>query len=588
MIDYSKIDRRRFLRISVFAGVGIGLAACVAPQASAPAAPAAPTAPKDAPKETAAPATESPKPAEAPAPAATEGPVLRLNMPAFYGDPGVGTDPGCSGGANTIFTNYFMFSPLAYLDEKNVPQPEAAESWMVNDDATVWTFKLRENLKWTDGTPITAEDFVWTIKRNMAPDISCGGAVTYMMDVIKGAGDYIGKKVPNADNVGVKALDAHTLEITMEAPTGYFAQMVQYPTYAALPRKAIEDFGKDTQWTLPEHVLGNGPFKLTEWVKDQKMVMQANPYWHGYEGKTPAVSRLEIQMIKQQPTGIAAYETGELDAMDVPSGDLGRVKGDATLSKELVSYAELLTQYMIIPVGMKPFDDIRVRKALAMAIDRETLANTVLQGVVKPAYQFLPPGMLGYDGQVGTELKFNPEEAKKLLADAGFPDGKGFPKFYINSNHTDDYQTMFEAIQAMYKEHLNIDMELALMDPGARAKWLEEDPERRFLWRERWGMDFPDSHNSMNFMSSKTQREKNPVLVYKNDKFAQLVADGAKATDPKVRQDLYRQADHELIVENPYIIVLYYGGANVLVKPYVKGAFANALGMNWRNAHIEK
>ncbi len=583
--NLNRISRRRLLKAAMFTGATAGLAACGG--GARPAAPAG-----EAP-----PPTEAPPAAEAPqespaaeAPAGAER-ILYLNMPSFYGDPGAGTDPGCSGGANTVFTNQLMFSSLVYLNEKMEPTSDCAESWTPNEDSSVWTFKLRKDLKWSDGTPITAKDFEWTIKRNVSPDISCGGGILYMMDIIKGAADFAGKVTTDPDTIGVKALDDYTLQFELTGPAGFFPIMVSYPTYAPLPKDRIEQYGKDTQWTQPQYVLSNGPFKMTEWKRDEYMTLLPNEHWHGYTEQPPGLDKLTVRMLKNQATAIAAYETGELDVIEVPTGDLPRVKNDPVLSQQLITYAELFTQYMLIPVSAKPFDDVRVRQALAIAIDRDAIAD-VLAGTVTPAYQFLPPTMLGYDKDLNPEMAYNPDKARQLLADAGFPNGEGFPKFWINSNHTDDYQTMFEAISAMYKDVLGIEMELALMDPGARGAWREQEPRRLHLWRERWGMDFPDSHNSMNFMVTgrlKGDYSKIPEWGgYKStDRVAPLVEEAARSADPARRHELYRQADRILTWEDPYLIPIYYYVANLMMKPRVKGVYVTGMGPTYRRVSVE-
>ena len=602
-MNVNRMNRRTFLRTAALTAAAAGLAACGS--ASTPtAAPAATTAATAAPADTAAPtaaATEAPAATEAATAAATEAAaatgerVLNLNMPAFYGDGGAGNDPGCAGGANTVFTDQLLFSALAYFDKDMKPQPDCAESWTVNADSTVWTFKLRKDLKWSDGMAITAKDFVYAIQRNSMPDITCnpgGLGIMYMIDIIKGVTEFSSAKTTDPSTIGVKAVDDYTLEYTLTSPAGYFIQMVAYPTYAPLPKDKIDKFGKDTKWIRPENILSNGPFKLTDWVVDQQMTMVKNENWFGYANRKPGADKIVIKMIKNEATGVAAYETGELDVIEAPVGDLPRIQGDATLKEQLHSYNELLTQYMIIPVNAKPFDDIRVRQALSMAIDRETLATSVLPGAISPAYQFAVPTMLGYDANLNSELHYNPDKARELLKAAGFDGGKGFPMFYINSNQTDQYQTLFEAIQSMYKDVLGIDMQLALMDSNARNTWRDTKPYKLHLWRERWGMDFPDSHNSFNFMLQARSltpltNTTHPEFEYKNTKFGELVVAAAKESDATKRNDLYKQADRILCYEDPDIIPIYYGLSSLLIKPRVSGYWLSGMGINYHDVVLE-
>ena len=193
---------------------------------------------------------------------------------------------------------------------------------------------------------------------------------------------------------------------------------------------------------------------------------------------------------------------------------------------------------------------------------------------------------------LNSELHYNPDKARELLAAAGFEGGKNFPSFFVNSNQTDVYQTLFEAVQSMLKDVLGIDMQLALMDANARTTWRDTKPYKLHLWREAWGPDFPDSHNSFNFMlqarslTPKTNKD-HPEFQYKNTKFADLVNEAAKESDAAKRQELYKQADRILCYEDPDIIPLYYSLNNYLVKPRVSGYWINGMGINYHNVAVE-
>src|SRR5450759_711561 len=224
LMNVYKINRRTFLRTMALPTAAAGLAACggastpsAAPAATTAATAAATAAPADTAVPTAA-ATEAPTTEAATAttaPATTGGKILNLNMPAFYGDGGAGNDPGCAGGANTVFTDQLLFSSLVYFDKDMKPQPDCAESWTVSPDSTMWTFKLRKDLKWSDGTPITAKDFVYAVQRNSMPNITCnpgGLGIIYMIDIIKGVTEYSSGKTTDPNTIGVKAVDDYTLE----------------------------------------------------------------------------------------------------------------------------------------------------------------------------------------------------------------------------------------------------------------------------------------------------------------------------------------------------------------------------------------
>ncbi len=574
------LSRRSFLRAATLS-TGLALAACAAPSAQTPGA--APKAEEPAIGET--PVAEPAQPAAQPAQPAAER-VFTMPMLAYLGDPGAGVDPGTSGSTASVMINQLTFSPLVYFDENLKAQPLAAESWETKD-GQVWTFKLRKDIKWSDGTPVTAADYEASIKRNLAPDLA---GVLYTLEFIKNATQYYSKEIDNPDEIGVKALDDYTLEFTLEKVTPYFDIVVTYPNYAAVPLKVIERYG-NADWTKPENIVTCGPFKLVEWIPDQQMTFAPDP---NYFGQKPGVDKFVIKMIKQEAAAMAAYETGELDFAEVAVGDIARVKADPTLGAEYSSKPNQLTQYLIIrSQTLEPLNDPRVRQAFAMAIDRDIVCNVALQGAYIPAYQFIVPGLPGYDENLGQELAFNPGKAKELLAEAGYGEGgKPMPTLYINSNQTDTYQTLFETIQAMWKENLGVEVTLELMEASARGEWAKRKPPMPHFWRQGWGNDYPDSASGMNFMKSTPKNDAiwtdNPDYAWVNAKFDELVDAAAIELDETKRAELYKQAQQILIVEDPKIIPLYYGANNIVVKPYVKGLIQNGLGTDFRFVSVEK
>lgn len=248
--------------------------------------------------------------------------------------------------------------------------------------------------------------------------------------------------------------------------------------------------------------------------------------------------------------------------------------------------------HLRLSVQLKPFDDVRVRHAFALAIDRETLVNKVLQGIGQPAYQFLPPNLLGHDGQIGRELAFDPERAQTLLAAAGYAGGKGMPLIYWQYDQNETYQTMFEALQAMVLEHLGVSTELAPTEAGARQSWRMQRPLRPHFYRQLWGADYPDPHNFMTVLYTTPPPQAElwktaPELIYSNPTFDDLVQEAAKEQDLQRRAELYHQCERILVMDDPAIIPLYYPVRHRLINPAVQGLIINGMGApSFRNVSL--
>ncbi len=559
------ITRRDFLRISALGALSVLLADCAPP----------------IPVDDQAPAAGSPPPAS-PRPR-----ILRLNMPLNRGDVGAAADPGCSGAYHSYFINSLMFSALIALDENLQPTPDLAASWQPDADGTVWRFVLRPDATWSDGNRITAHDFEWAVKRNLAPALYCGGQYWQLVD-LKGARAYYTGEEKDVATVGIRALDDLALEVTLENPSAYFLNLASLPSFMALPQKTIAQAG-DQDWTRPQNVVGDGPFRLVEWTPEQQMVFEPNPTYHL---GPPGVDRLVVNMIRQESTALAAYEAGELDMVEVPPAELARIRSDPRLGPQLQSNPELSTMHLRLSVQLKPFDDVRVRHAFALAIDRETLVERVLQGIGQPAYQFLPPNLLGHDDQIGRELAFDPDKARALLAAAGYPGGKEMPLIYWQYDQNETYQTLFEALQAMLLEHLGVRTELAPTEAGARQAWRLQRPLRPHFYRQLWGADYPDPHNFMTVLYTTPPPQadlwqKAPELIYSNPAFDALVQQAARAMDPARRADLYRQCEQILVLDDPAIIPLYHPVRHRLINPAVQGLIINGMGApNFRRVRL--
>ena len=279
--------------------------------------------------------TVAPRRAEASCPAATSSRAASASTcrPEHRVPDGIGAaaDPGCSAAVAQLLRQFADVQRAGRAGRTLAPTPDLAASWQPNADGAVWRFTLRPDVGWTDGQPVTAHDFEWAVKRNLAPDLYCGGQYWQLVDLQGARAFYTGEtKDPAA--VGIRAVDDRTLEVTLENPSAYFINLATLPSFMALPRQVIEKVG-DQAWTQPENIVRNGPFRLTEWVTEKQMVFEPNP---GYHGGPPGVDRLVVNMIRQESTALAAYEAGELDMVEVPPAELARVNADPRLGPSTV------------------------------------------------------------------------------------------------------------------------------------------------------------------------------------------------------------------------------------------------------------
>jgi oligopeptide transport system substrate-binding protein len=344
-----------------------------------------------------------------------------------------------------------LFEGLTINDPKtSQPIPGVAEKWSFSKDYKTVTFNLRKSV-WSDGTPLTANDFVKSWVRKLDPK----NAFQYadLLYAIAGAQAYNeGKAGP--ESVQVKAVSDYVLEVKLVNPTPHFVAMVAHYAYAVVPMQTIDKFGKD--WIKPGNMVSNGPFVLKEWKPQERIVVEANPKFYG--AKDVKLKRITFLPIDDVNTGYQMYKAGQADWIDtVPSELMDEIR----LRKDFQVAPEYGTYYLSFNVTRKPLDDARVRKALGMSFDRKALVETVAKGGQIPATTFVPPSA-GFTPPKGYGL--NVEEAKKLLAAAGFPGGQGFPTMTILYNTSSNHKRIMEYIQAQWKTNLGINIELKNQD----------------------------------------------------------------------------------------------------------------------------
>jgi oligopeptide transport system substrate-binding protein len=448
------------------------------------------------------------------------------------------------------------------------PAPVIAKAWDVLDGGKKIVFHLRDDAQWSDGKRVRAQDFEYSWKRLLSPKTASQYA--YILFDIENAQEYNQGKLKDASAVGVRAPDDQTLVVMLRHPASYFLAITTFEVTYPQRQDIIEKFA--TAWTKPGNIVTNGPFLLQAWQSQNQIVLGANPTF--FRGK-PSVEKVTMYMVNEKTTALTMFEQGNLDFVDdhsIPPLDKPR------LSKmpgyKLVP--QLRGEYYAFAVARKPFDNPKVRKAFAMAIDREVLPK-ILQGGVTPATSWIPPGMLAHNPEIG--LRFDPVEARRLLAEAGYPNGKGLPPIVLGYNTDEEKKLVAEAVQSMWQKNLGVIVSIENQEWKVFLKKLENDPFPVF--RSGWGADYPDPDN---FMKLFTSNSGNNQGRWKNPRYDQLLDQAAREPDPQKRASLYDAAQKLLTETDAAIVPLYWKAEPTMLNPKFTGLEYNAMArMDLRN-----
>ncbi|SKA80192.1 oligopeptide transport system substrate-binding protein [Prosthecobacter debontii] len=461
-----------------------------------------------------------------------------------------------------IFDSLFEGLVAASVENPDGNTPGAASRWETADFIT-WTFYLRPEGKWSDGVPVTAEDFLFSFQRILSPELAAPYAP--MLYPMRNAEKFNKGELKDFTQVGVKVIDDHTLQIVLEGPAPYLPSMLKHYSWHPVPRHVIERFGKmtdrDTKWTRVGNLVGNGPFQLKEWRYTHSLTVERNP--HYWDAKTVKLNGIEFIPIVSDATEERAFRDGQIhqtQTIPLPKLDYYRQQ-----KPELFHEDPLLGTYFYrLNVTKPPFNDKRVRRALTLAVDRETLIRNVLRAGQKPALGFTPPGA-GEGYTTPMPLKFDPEEARRLLAEAGFPNGKGFPKFDILINTMESHRTIAEAIQEMWKKHLNIPAGVLNQDWGV---YLENQRKLDYqVCRAGWIGDYLDPYT---FLSIWQTGDGNNNTGWGLPRYDALMQASLREGDATRRMAILSEAENLLLDELPMVPIYWYV-RNYLSRPEVRG-----------------
>ena len=489
-------------------------------------------------------------------------------------------------GGNTLLT---IEEPLLIIDENNEVQPGQAESYTVSEDGLTWTFTLRDGLKWSDGSDLTAADFEYSFKRLASPDTAAPYAET-VVGMIDGYQDAIGNPDadgnmttdPDWDALNVHASeDGKTLTIQLSYPCSYFDKLAAFVATAPVQQATVEANG-DAWCTEPDTFICNGPYMITEWTPSERIVLSKNPYYVGGWDSSKIVSdTITLLLLEDSSASYAAYNSGEAQLIkDVPTDEIPSLTraedgGDFYLDEIMGTY------YISLNDQEEPFTDVRVRKALSLAIDRDYVANTIMQGIYTPATALVGPGIVDNEGYfmdnanggepyIGDDYEANLEEAKQLMAEAGYPDGEGFPTITYSANDAGYHIPVAEYLQQAWGE-LGITMNID------KVEWSSFIPMRRAgdydISRNGWSMDYNDPSNMLELF---TTNNGNNDGKYANPAFDQVIED-SRVADKAAHFEKLHEAEDILMNDAACIPVAYYNDF-WLQSPSLKGTWHSPYG----------
>jgi oligopeptide transport system substrate-binding protein len=480
-------------------------------------------------------------------------------------------DPHKSTGVPEANLIYDMLEGLLVFSPDGQPVPGVAKSWDISDDGKVYTFHLRDNAKWSNGDAVTSDDFVYSLRRAVDPVTASDYAP--ILAPILNAEDIIASKQP-VDKLGVEAVDPQTLKVTLKASTPYFLGLLVHHISWPVHKATVEKFGKD--WTRPGNAVTNGPYTITEWVPQSKIVMKKNPNFHD-------AANVKIDTVVSYPTEdineeFKRFQAGELDyTYTIPTD---QIKWAAeNMPKEYKNGPYFGTYYYVINMTKEPLGkDVRLRKALALAIDRQILTDKITQGGEMPAYAWVPPGVPGYAAQstdfANMTQAERDAEAKKLLAEAGYGDGNPL-KVEILYNTSERHQKIAVAVASMWKKALGVE---ATMTNQEWKVYLDSRDQKNFqVARAAWIGDYMDASNFLDlFLSNAGERND---AGYNNPKFDELMAAAAVNPDPVARDKQLEDAEKVFLADLPLIPIYHYRDVK-MVSTKVHGYVDNVMGFH--------
>ncbi len=490
-------------------------------------------------------------------------------------------DPHLAGGAvdhNVLCT---LFEGLITLDEETMqPRPGAAERWELSANGLTYTFHLRPGAQWSNGDPLTSRDFLYSFRRALTPTL--GSEYKDAIFPVKNAEAFAKGKLKDFSAVGFRAPNATTLEITLERPTAYFLTVLRanvcFPVHAASVERGGAPFDdRTTKWTRTGPLVGNGPFRLREWKDHQHLAVEKNPhYWDAAKVRLNAIYFYPSESTQSQEL---AFRAGQLHTTwDVPLSKVDAYRKDSPALLRVEPYIE--SYFFRFNTKHPLFSDVRLRRALSLAIDREAIVKNILRGGQTPATALTPTGLAGYTPPAA--VTHDLASARKLLAEAGYPGGKGFPPVELTTISSEINQRLAEAVQQMWRRDLGLD--IAITQKEFKVLLDAFDTLDYAIARGRWIGEYPDP---LTYLSIFTTGNGVNGTGFADPAYDALIATAAREPTPAARLAALQSAETYLMEQMP-IAPLYWGSRTTLVAPSVHGWKNSPLGFhNYKDVWLE-
>jgi oligopeptide transport system substrate-binding protein len=483
-----------------------------------------------------------------------------------------GLDPHVVTGIPEHHVLLTLFEGLVRMDPKDLsPIPGVAERWEASEDALTYTFHLRQDAKWSDGSPLTSKDFQYAWRRMLTP--SLGAEYAYMLYVMKNARAYNEGTLTDFAQVGCEFPDERTVVVHLECPTPYFLQLHGHYSWFPVQQKNVESTGamddRASRWTRPGSLVGNGPYVLSRWTPNS--VIEVRPNTHYWDAANVKNAGVNFYPVNKELTEERMFRAGELHITE--NAPPSMVPDYRENSPELIRTDPWIGAYFYrVNTNRAAFKDKRVRQALAMSIDREAICTKIMQAGEIPADFLTPPNIAGYTAEA--RIPYDPARAKQLLAEAGYPNGQGFPTIDILYNTLERHQMVAEAIQQMWKTALGINVTLTNQEWKVYLNSTSNEQMAFDLARAGWIGDVVDA---MNFLECFTTGNGNNRTGWSNAEYDRLLAEAMTKNDRDERNALYQQAEAILVDEVP-ILPIYHYTRTFLIQKNVRGFEGNVLG----------
>jgi oligopeptide transport system substrate-binding protein len=490
-------------------------------------------------------------------------------------------DPHLAGGAVDHNVLSALFEGLITLDAETLqPRPGAAERWSISPDGLTYTFHLRPDGKWSNGDPLTAHDFLYSLRRALTP--SLGSEYKDALYPIRNAEDFARGRIENFHIVGVRAYDETTLEIILARPTPHFLSVLRanvcFPVHpASIERDGAKPDDRSGKWTRATPLVSNGPFRLREWKDRQHLTVEKNPhYWDAANVRLNAITFYPTESTQTQELN---FRAGQLHVTwDVPLSKLDSYRKDGTGPLRIEPYFE--SYFLRFNTRHKLLSDVRLRRALALAIDRESIVKNILRGGQRAATALTPPGLAGYVSP--PDIGYDVVAARKLLAEAGYPDGKGLPPIELTTISSEINQRIAEAIQQMWRRDLGIDVQITQKEFKVLLDTF--DTLDYTVARGRWIGEYPDP---LTYLTIFTTGNGVNGTGFADPLYDAMVSQANAERAPAARLAALQRAESYLLTQLPFAPI-YWGSRTTLIAPSVRGWKKSPLGFrNYKDVWLE-